>query len=228
MGDLELHAMPLSPPSRAVHMTLDFLGFNYKYVDVDVLGGGTRTPEHLALNPQHTVPVLVDDCTVITESRAAITYLVQKHKHMDKNCKNMDHLNLYPTCPKKRSQVDQLLYFNMGTFYKRLGDCVYPVGFGKTSTIEEEKKDLLKEALLWVNQMTSCGFVLGGSMSIADIDMMSTMSTLEACDFMDLSPYKKLTAWSQKMKKTIPKYQENCQKGADQFGDWFKASYKPE
>jgi glutathione S-transferase len=63
---LELHALPLSPPSRAVHMALDVLGLDYEYVDVDVLGGGTRTPEFLSMTPQHTVPVLVDGNHVIT------------------------------------------------------------------------------------------------------------------------------------------------------------------
>ena len=94
MSSLELHALPLSPPSRSVHMTLDYLGLEYKYVDIDVLGGGTRTPEFLAMNPQHTVPVLVDGNTVITESRAAITYLVAVHKLSN------EHAQLYPTCPR--------------------------------------------------------------------------------------------------------------------------------
>jgi len=218
MSGLELHSLLLSPPSRSVRMTLDYLGLDYQYNEVDVLGGGTRTPEFLSLNPQHTVPVLVDGNVVITESRAAITYLVSQHKPS----------GLYPICTKKRAQVDQRLYFNIGTFYKRLGDCVYPVAFGKTTVIDDEKKEALKEALMWVNQMTSCGFVLGGTMTVADIDFMSTMSTLEACGFMDLSPYKNLNAWSAKMKRIITNYEENCGKGAEVFGQWFNASYKKE
>ena len=54
---------------------------------------GDRTP---SLNPQHTVPVLVDGGTIITESRAAMTYLVMKHNAVE----------MYPDCPKKRSQID--------------------------------------------------------------------------------------------------------------------------
>merc|ERR1719415_148545 len=168
MSVLELHAHPVSPPSRAVHMALDVLGLDYKFIPVPVLEGGTKTPEFLSLNPQHTVPVLTDGNLVITESRAAMTYLVSQYKPGQ----------LYPACAKKRSQVDQRLYFNIGTFYKRLSDCVYPVAFGKTSTIDEDKMEALKESLMWVNQMLSCGYVLGGTMTVADIDFMSTMSTL--------------------------------------------------
>merc|ERR1719477_466464 len=56
MSVLELHAFPASPPSRAVHMALDLLGLEYKYVEVAVLEGATRIPEYLSMNPQHTAP----------------------------------------------------------------------------------------------------------------------------------------------------------------------------
>ena len=212
---LELHAHPLSPPSRAMHMALDLLGLEYKYVEVDVLEGATRNAEFLSMNPQHTVPVLTDGNLVITESRAAMTYLVRQHKPDQ----------LYPACAKKRSQIDQRLYFNIGTFYQRMGACVYPVCFDKTKTIPDEKKDALKEALIWTNQMVALGYVLGNSITIADLDFMATYSTLEACNFMDLSPYKNLQVWADSMRQQIPKYKDNCGEWAAAFGEWFNSKY---
>ena len=147
-----------------------------------------------------------------------MTYLVSQHKPSQ----------LYPACAKKRSQIDQRLYFNIGTFYSRMGDCVYPVCFGKTKTISEEKKDALKEALMWTNQMASCGYVLGNSMTIADVDFMATYSTLEACNFINLAPYKNLKIWADRMKQQIPKYADNCGKGAAAFGEWFNSNYSKE
>merc|ERR1712055_605656 len=214
---LELHAFPASSPSRAVHMTLDLLGLEYSYIPVNILEGEQKTPEYLAMNPQHTVPVLTDGNLVITESRAAMTYLVSQHKPGQ----------LYPACAKKRSQIDQRLYFNIGTFWNRIADCVLPVCLGKTSTIPEEKIEAVKEALMWANQMVHCGYVLGNTLTIADIDFMASYSSLEACDFINLKPYKHLICWSQSLKQQIPKYSENCGKGAAVFGDWFKSNYKP-
>merc|ERR1711909_245815 len=112
---------------------------------------------------------------------------------------------LYPACAKRRSQIDQRLYFNIGTFYQRMGDCVYPVCFGKTKTIPQEKIDSLKEALMWANQMTACGYVLG--------------------NFISLAPYKNLKAWADRMRQQIPKYSENCGDGAAGFGAWFNKNY---
>ena len=109
MSKIELHGMPASPPCRAVHMVLDLLDLGYNYITVDQWGGAARTPEFLSLNPQHTIPVMVDNDIVVTESRAAMTYLISKYKPSQ----------LYPTCAKKRALVDQRLYFNIGTFYQR-------------------------------------------------------------------------------------------------------------
>jgi len=216
----ELYAVPMSPPCRAINMTLDYLGIDYNYHMIDLQKGETRTPEFLALNPQHTVPVLCDvGDLVICESRAAMTYLINKYK---------PNHPLYPTDPAKRAMIDARLYFNIGTFYSKFGDCVYPVALGMTEDgkIQDMFREAFKEVLVWVDQMTAGGFVLGDSITLADLDFMSTMSSLEACDFMDLTPYKNLTAWSAKMKKTLPKYAENCHVGAGHYGAWFNASYK--
>merc|ERR1711890_172457 len=139
---LELHAFPASSPSRAVHMTLDVLGLEYTYTTVNILEGEQMVPEFLAMNPQHTVPVLCDGNLTITESRAAMAYLVSQHKPGQ----------LYPACAKKRSQIDQRLHFGIGTFWARIADCVLPVCLGKTSTIPQEKIDALKEALMWATR----------------------------------------------------------------------------
>ena len=39
MAALEFHGFPVSPPSCAVHMTLDLLDLDYKFVNVNVMRG---------------------------------------------------------------------------------------------------------------------------------------------------------------------------------------------
>ena len=196
MSNIELHASPLSPPSQAVHVVLDLLGLDYKYVEV------TMSTEYLSMSP-----VLTYDNLVITESRVAMTYLVSKH---------MTSMLTYP---------NQGLYFKIGTFYQMMGDCVYPVCSGKTDTVPEEKKEALKRALKMANQMTSSRYLLGSYMTIADVDFLSTYSTLEACDFISLEEYKYLSVWAERMKLEIPKYYTNCGKGAAALGELFNSNY---
>ena len=74
-------------------------------------------------------------------------------------------------------------------------------------------------------KISACGYVLGNSMTLADVDFLSTYSTLEACNFINLAPYKNLQLWADRMKQQIPKYAENCGKGAEDFGAWFNSNY---
>ena len=59
-----------------VRLALDLLGLPYRWHEVDVLGGETRTPPFLAMNPNGKVPVLqIDDHTFLAESNAILCYL---------------------------------------------------------------------------------------------------------------------------------------------------------
>ena len=60
---------------------------------------------------------MVDGEIVLTESRAAAAYLVNKYGKDKKE-------KLYPSDTDTRAKVDQRMFFDMGTFYKAFGDCV--------------------------------------------------------------------------------------------------------
>merc|ERR1712013_94834 len=103
MAGLTLYGSSTCPLSQSVHMTLDLLKLSYTYIEVNTDASGKH--DLIAINPHNTVPVLVDDSLVITESSAAMTYLVSQHRPS----------KLYPEQGvKKRSQIDQRLQFNIG------------------------------------------------------------------------------------------------------------------
>ena len=52
----------------------------------------------LQINPQHTIPTLVDGDFNLAESRAICTYLINKYAP--------GHA-LYPECPQKRALIDR-------------------------------------------------------------------------------------------------------------------------
>jgi len=63
------------------------LGLAFKHVTTPYLGGATRTPDFLALNPNGHIPVLVDDQptgeVVVWESMACALYLARCHGRGD-------------------------------------------------------------------------------------------------------------------------------------------------
>ena len=76
---------------------------------------------------QHTVPTLVDDGFVVTESRPIATYLCSVHGGEAGE-------KLYPKDPKVRAIVDARLFFDIGTFYKAFGDVVVSWKFIQSSS----------------------------------------------------------------------------------------------
>ena len=82
---------------------------------------------------------------------------------------------LYPKDVAVRAIVDARLYFDMGAFYKAMGDCVYPLMFGGTKP-GPEKLEKFKEVMGWVNDFIKpTGYVAGTNhLTVADIAFLAT------------------------------------------------------
>ena len=57
----------------------DELGLDYDREDIGGPFGGNKEPEYLALNPNATVPTMVDGGFVLWESNSIVRYLAEKH-----------------------------------------------------------------------------------------------------------------------------------------------------
>jgi glutathione S-transferase len=61
-----------------VRLLLAQLGRSYRWVEVDIMSGATRTPDFLARNPNGRIPALeLDDGTCLAESDAILWYLAE-------------------------------------------------------------------------------------------------------------------------------------------------------
>ncbi|KAF2889239.1 hypothetical protein ILUMI_16934, partial [Ignelater luminosus] len=104
----KLYMIHGSPPCRTVFATIKALGIDVDRYEVDFEKGEHLSPEFLKINPQHTVPVLVDDGKVICDSHVISTYLIDKYGKDD---------SLYPKDLYKRALVNEKLYFNIGSLF---------------------------------------------------------------------------------------------------------------
>merc|ERR1712213_170305 len=178
-----IYGPKLSAPVRIALMTCEALGIEYEVKPVDLMKGEHMTPDYLKINPQHNVPALVDGDFKLNESRAIALYLVNAHGKDNK---------LYPTEPKARAIVDQRMYFDMGNFYDKFGQCVYPLAFGAADKLGEDKVTKFEEVLGWVNGWVEGTVFADGTdqLTLADICFAATLETI--CP--TLTPYLKRLA----------------------------------
>lgn len=162
------------------------------------------------INPQHTIPTLVDEGFALWESRAILVYLVEKYAKTD---------SLYPKCPKKRALINQRLYFDLGTLYQRLADYYYPQIFAKAPA-DPEKLQKLQDAVGFLDTfLEGQTYVAGDTLTVADISLVATVSTLDVAGF-DLSKYTNVTKWYNTCKSTVPGYDIN-EAGLVEFKKFF-------
>ncbi|XP_058813010.1 glutathione S-transferase 1 isoform X3 [Topomyia yanbarensis] len=208
---MDFYYLPGSAPCRAVQMTAAAVGVELNLKLTDLMAGEHLKPEFLKINPQHTIPTLVDNGFSLWESRAIMCYLVEKYGKDD---------SLYPKDPVKRARVNQRLYFDMGTLYQRFGDFVYPQVFAKQPPNAENEKKML-EAIEFLDKfLEGAKYVAGGdSLTIADLSILATVSSFEVAK-VDLSKYPNVAAWYERLSEEAPGTEIN-KAGLEEFKKFF-------
>ncbi|KAF2880919.1 hypothetical protein ILUMI_25248 [Ignelater luminosus] len=195
---IDLYYTAGSAPCRSVLLTAKLLGVNLNLKPLNLMNKEHLTPEFIKLNPQHTVPTLVDNGFSIWESYAIITYLVEKYGKDE---------TLYPKDPKQRALINQKLYFDMGTLYHRFADYFYPIFMGN-ATPDPAKFEKVKEALQFLDTfLEGHEFIVGNNLTVADIPLVTSISTYDVAKI-DFSSYKNVTRWYAKLKGVLPGFEE--------------------
>jgi glutathione S-transferase len=96
---ITVHGMSSSGNCHKVRLALELLARPYRWVEVDSVGGQTRTPEFLEKNPNGRVPIIErEDGSVLAESNAILCWLA-------------DGTVLFPADAWQRAQVLSWLFF---------------------------------------------------------------------------------------------------------------------
>ncbi|XP_043652678.1 glutathione S-transferase D7 [Drosophila teissieri] len=212
MATLDLYNFPMSPASRAIQMVAKALGLELNSKLINTMEGDQLKPEFVKINPQHTIPTLVDNGFAIWESRAIAVYLVEKYGKPDSP--------LYPKDPQKRALINQRLYFDMGTLYEALAKYFFP--FFRTGKLgDQEALDKVNSALGFLNTfLEGQDFVAGNQLTVADIVILATISTVQMFAF-DLSKFPNVERWFNNAQKVTPGWEQNVEtlKQAKKFLD---------
>jgi glutathione S-transferase len=183
--DYVVYGMAASGNCHKVKLALDLLGLPYQWREVDLMKGGTRTPEFLAMNPNGKVPVLaIDGSTFLPESNAILCYLGEGTR-------------LAPDDRLERARMLQWMFFEQYTHEPAIAVARFIRVFLRKDD-DPRLPDLIKRgnAALGVMERGLAGrnFFAGDSLSLADLALFAYTHKAGDGGF-DLGPCPAVRAW---------------------------------
>lgn len=147
-----------------VRYTADYVGRAYDWVVVSALGGETRTPDFLALNPMGQIPVVqFDDGRTLAQSNAIIRYLATGS-------------GLLPQDTFAQAKVDEWLFWEQYSHEPYVAVCRFQMHYlGKPAAEREAWRVEKGEAALDLMErhLADREWLAGEAFSIADISLLA-------------------------------------------------------
>ncbi|NP_001108460.1 glutathione S-transferase epsilon 4 [Bombyx mori] len=208
-----LYKKDTSPPCRSVQMVLHELGiYDVELIEVNLPERDHLKEEFLRMNPQHTVPTLIDGDFIIWDSHAIVTYLVNRYAKND---------TLYPKEPKQRAIVDQRLHFDTGVLFAILRATAEPVLYNNEKSFKQENLEKMEAAYEFVEKFLTSDWLAGDQVTLADICCVSTISSMNVIVPIDKKKYPKIISWLQRCSEQ-EFYKKANEPGLKKFIEMFK------
>jgi len=188
---LKLYDCQYSGNCYKVRLLLHQLGRSFDRVEVDVKGGGTRTPAFLKLNPVGKVPLLdLGGGRRLSESNAILLYMAEGSPFL-------------PTDSFERAKVYQWLFWEQYSHEPCIAVARHLMRvLGKTPSEEPRLAELWEKGrqALEVMQahLASRAFLSGGRYSVADIALYAYTHVAHEGGF-GLSAYPAIRAWLERV-----------------------------
>ena len=205
---MKLYMNPASPNVRRVRLTAAVLGIDLEEQPVDLAKGEQRKPEYLALNPNGTVPTLVDGDFVLTESRVIMQYLADKKPES----------GLLPRDERARTEVIGWQFWDATHFSPHLGTFTFQkivkprLGLGEPDQgkLDEALTNFRRYAAVLNSRLDARKYVVGNDLTIADLTLATSLMYAQQVD-VPVAQFPQIHAWFSRIseleawKKTVPR-----------------------
>ena len=185
---LKIYGVARSRAFRTLWMAKE-LGLDYDHVKVDFATGETRTPAHLALNPNGHIPIIDEDGFVLWESMAINLYLAKKHSLG----------RLYPTHLEDEARAWQWSFWGMTEVERPVLTALF-----NRAILPEDKRDaaaadsaerMLAQPLKVLDGVLGRGTnLLGDNFTVADLNVASILSWARPAN-VNVAPFPKVAEW---------------------------------
>ena len=167
---MKIYWIKAQAPRRVLALA-KHLGVDAEFVEVDLMGGGLKTPTYAALNPNMKAPTLVDGDVVIWEASAIMAYLCNKAGS-----------DMWPASnPAEQVEVLRWLSWNdchwspaVSPFYfEHVVKTTFGFGTPDTESLKTKTGDLLRFGKVLDTHLAGRDFAACGRLTIADFQLAS-------------------------------------------------------
>jgi len=189
---MKLHTTPGSPSSHKVKAVIHHLKLDVETVNYDFLAGELRSPDYMAINPNGSVPTLVDGELVLWESNAIMQYLADK----------VPDSGLFPQNPQLRADVARWQFWELAHFNRAFGTLAFEtyakvklnIGPTDATLVGPAMTELARRAPVLEQHLRGRRYVVGDAITIADYSLATLESYRTRTPF-DWRPYPNINAY---------------------------------
>ena len=184
---MKLYIMP-GACSMVPHVALEWTKEDYELEILD--HDSVKLDAYLRINPQGSVPAIVDGDTIVTQNIAVQTYIDAKYPDADIFGANES--------PAQRAEIMQWLAFINSDVHKSFAPLFGPDGFVTDETAKADLKETAKQKIVslleYPNRQLATRDYLTGTKTTADIYLYVILTWAKKME-LDLSSYKNFNAF---------------------------------
>jgi glutathione S-transferase len=203
-GDnMKIYADPITVNCRKVLAGLQFMGVDYERSHVDYFTAEQKDPAYLAINPNATMPSMVDGDFVLWESNAILQYAADKYgKHQ-----------FYPTDLQTRADINRWMLWESSSWFPScyvylVENCVKPL-LNQTAdhaVMEAQDANFHKLADILDTRLAKNPWLTGANPTIADIAVAAPMH-LHRYQKLPLDQHPNLNRWLTEKVEKLPAWE---------------------
>jgi glutathione S-transferase len=190
-SSMKLYYDPITVNCRKVLAGFDLMGVKFETGKVDYFAGGHKQPEYVAINPNASLPTLVDDDFTLWESNAILQYTADK----------VGATAVYPKDLKTRADISRWHLWESSAWfpsaYAYLVENVVKPIIGQqpdNAVLEAQAPTFHKLAGIIEQRLSKQPWLCGNSVTLADIVVAAPMH-LHPWQKLPLEAYPSLRRW---------------------------------
>lgn len=206
-GDvMKLYYDPITVNCRKVAAGFGLMNISFERVAVDYLGGGHKAPEYLEINPNGTLPALVDGDFRLWESNAILQYAAEK----------VGAFTYYPREHKLRADIHRWQLWESAHWFPSCYVYLVENVAKAMMNVEPDRAALDREAPNWhrlanvlERRLADRAWICGAGVTLADIAVAAPMH-LHRFQKLPLGGYPNIARWMTEQVEELP-----CWKATD-------------